>query len=481
MSARQGPGSDRRAQRPSRSNHGNQNRTNQDLNHHQGRNQQPNHNTHRYRSNNTGNSRQPTSNEIPADHRQQGGPNYVRHIHPGQIRERVLRQQTRNLPLDNSSNNRNNSRSSTTRNALPTASHYQQPTNRQPFYFNTHQQDHNDNEEIDEHNIDQFFNDLEEEEEEHHTRGVGSSSAHALQPAIHLGLPFGSRTREDAQTFYARLQERELEYYRRERERLNTLTAATTTVNTPLPVVTNHRGDRLPNSTNTTNNNTQPIVVVSDDENDEEEEEEEYHGEDYHDEEEEEEEDYEDGHAGFITDLARLYAQEAFLVNNNRHYHHSGLSAFFQHNPFILPRVQPSAVSQHGFHPLYMMNRDFDERDYDMLLQLDEQVVKKKTVEASLIEKIPKIQVEEATSCSICLEDMEKGVTASEIPFCKHKFHSHCIEKWLKDYGETCPICKQSIREIDFNHVHSKEEKSNPTKRKHESSRSEGKKKIKRK
>ncbi|KAF0978162.1 hypothetical protein FDP41_002677 [Naegleria fowleri] len=116
-----------------------------------------------------------------------------------------------------------------------------------------------------------------------------------------------------------------------------------------------------------------------------------------------------------------------------------------------------------SIHPLYFVDRDFDERDYELLLQLDAQQPTK-TVETSIIDKIPLVTVEESScTCSICLDDLEVGSKAREIPICNHKFHSNCIETWLKDYGHTCPVCKQAVSEIDFDAL---KENENPKKRK---------------
>ncbi|KAG2385846.1 hypothetical protein C9374_002995 [Naegleria lovaniensis] len=135
-----------------------------------------------------------------------------------------------------------------------------------------------------------------------------------------------------------------------------------------------------------------------------------------------------------------------------RYHHHTSHSSNHRHG-----------IIGGSVHPLYFVDRDFDERDYELLLQLDAQQPTK-TVETSIIDKIPLVTVEESNcTCSICLDDLEVGSKASEIPICNHKFHPKCIETWLKDYGHTCPICKQPVSEIDFNAL---KENENPKKRK---------------
>ncbi len=48
--------------------------------------------------------------------------------------------------------------------------------------------------------------------------------------------------------------------------------------------------------------------------------------------------------------------------------------------------------------------------------------------------------------CSICLEDLEHNVMET---ICNHKFHSHCINRWLEN-NYTCALCRCPIRdEVD--------------------------------
>lgn len=47
-------------------------------------------------------------------------------------------------------------------------------------------------------------------------------------------------------------------------------------------------------------------------------------------------------------------------------------------------------------------------------------------------------------TCTICMEDIEINSTCKQIPRCNHKFHSKCIEPWLKK-NKTCPNCREEI------------------------------------
>lgn len=59
------------------------------------------------------------------------------------------------------------------------------------------------------------------------------------------------------------------------------------------------------------------------------------------------------------------------------------------------------------------------------------------------VEAMPTVKVEECMSCSVCLEDLEVGMEAKEMP-CKHKFHSRCILPWLELHS-SCPVCRFQI------------------------------------
>ncbi|MED6169651.1 hypothetical protein PIB30_023203 [Stylosanthes scabra] len=57
------------------------------------------------------------------------------------------------------------------------------------------------------------------------------------------------------------------------------------------------------------------------------------------------------------------------------------------------------------------------------------------------IEALPSVIInEEILQCMVCLEDIEIGNEAKEMP-CLHKFHSDCIMAWLKPHS-SCPVCR---------------------------------------
>lgn len=59
------------------------------------------------------------------------------------------------------------------------------------------------------------------------------------------------------------------------------------------------------------------------------------------------------------------------------------------------------------------------------------------------VEAMPTVKIKENVQCSVCLDDLEMGTEAKEIP-CKHKFHSGCIFPWLKLHS-SCPVCRYQL------------------------------------
>jgi len=156
-----------------------------------------------------------------------------------------------------------------------------------------------------------------------------------------------------------------------------------------------------------------------DDENEEDEEE------DYEEEEEEEEEEDED-------------AEEEYALHAGLFHHHRGSVLDFSRGPLRHPYNR----LQHFAPILY---RDLTENDYELLLQLDENLPNKAGALPQQIQSIPTIvsSGEEELQCCICLSEVEKDEVIKELG-CKHRFHAHCIDKWLA-INSCCPIDKQPV------------------------------------
>lgn len=56
------------------------------------------------------------------------------------------------------------------------------------------------------------------------------------------------------------------------------------------------------------------------------------------------------------------------------------------------------------------------------------------------VDALPTVKIEENINCSVCLDDLEVGMQAKELP-CNHKFHKDCIFPWLELHS-SCPVCR---------------------------------------
>ncbi|PKA50530.1 E3 ubiquitin-protein ligase RING1-like [Apostasia shenzhenica] len=59
------------------------------------------------------------------------------------------------------------------------------------------------------------------------------------------------------------------------------------------------------------------------------------------------------------------------------------------------------------------------------------------------VDAMPTVKILEDTKCPVCLEDIEVGMEAREMP-CKHKFHDGCILPWLELHS-SCPVCRSQL------------------------------------
>ena len=89
-----------------------------------------------------------------------------------------------------------------------------------------------------------------------------------------------------------------------------------------------------------------------------------------------------------------------------------------------------------------MQHRDITPEDYELLLQLDDDVAPK-TVSQELLNKL-----ETATPsklrltgelCSICMEQFKVEDLLKKLT-CGHCFHSPCVDRWLTYSSCACPL-----------------------------------------
>nr|CAN60068.1 hypothetical protein VITISV_012400 [Vitis vinifera] len=114
---------------------------------------------------------------------------------------------------------------------------------------------------------------------------------------------------------------------------------------------------------------------------------------------------------------------------------------------------------------LALLDREFDDLDYETLRALDsENVPTTPSMSEEEINALPvhKYKVagtqgggssmqqgsssasaeapDDELTCSVCLEQVNVGELIRSLP-CLHQFHANCIDPWLRQQG-TCPVCK---------------------------------------
>ncbi|CAF0707252.1 unnamed protein product [Brachionus calyciflorus] len=99
-----------------------------------------------------------------------------------------------------------------------------------------------------------------------------------------------------------------------------------------------------------------------------------------------------------------------------------------------------------------LQHREITPEDYEYLSRLDD-LIKKKTIKDNVLNKLKTRIVDEefleclnGDVCGICMDEYELDQVCKYLP-CGHRFHSDCIDNWLKDHSTTCPLDNLSIEE----------------------------------
>lgn len=95
-----------------------------------------------------------------------------------------------------------------------------------------------------------------------------------------------------------------------------------------------------------------------------------------------------------------------------------------------------------------LQTRDISPEDFQVLLELDEQVPKKTLSKDDVAQfiRVKFVEGMESVDCGVCLCDVEVGEEFVKLP-CKHTFHDECITRWLTEYNTKCPFkCNENLK-----------------------------------
>ena len=106
-----------------------------------------------------------------------------------------------------------------------------------------------------------------------------------------------------------------------------------------------------------------------------------------------------------------------------------------------------------NFNPSRFANRlaDIIQIDFPILNNLNQEdvVVALTDEEFNNLEKIKYDETNEEhkkniSICNICLEKIIHDDSCIKLK-CNHYFHSNCIESWLKEHSNKCPVCREEV------------------------------------
>ena len=115
-------------------------------------------------------------------------------------------------------------------------------------------------------------------------------------------------------------------------------------------------------------------------------------------------------------------------------------------NPLVRKHVleETNIPKEHGFlsRLVELQHRELSPEDYELLLLLDDTIAPK-TVHLHLLNSIDQASAEAVgllgELCSICMESYEASQKTKRLP-CEHYFHNKCIDFWLSNSSQNCPL-----------------------------------------
>ena len=89
------------------------------------------------------------------------------------------------------------------------------------------------------------------------------------------------------------------------------------------------------------------------------------------------------------------------------------------------------------------------EATYEELLQLEDVKVTASRDAVGRLRQLTAGSAEAAavkeTACLVCQEDWAEGDVLNTL-HCGHTFHASCVQRWLKEYSNKCPVCKAAVQ-----------------------------------
>ena len=97
----------------------------------------------------------------------------------------------------------------------------------------------------------------------------------------------------------------------------------------------------------------------------------------------------------------------------------------------------------------FTSNQEIEIEIYELSEEEKEEEEENKAFFLKKLGKYNKIKKsEENYKCPICLENFKEGEYKRVLPYCLHRFHKKCIDKWLINHNKCCPLCK-----CDYNNL----------------------------